>query len=98
MCGLASDERMMDAKYLNHKFKLFPFYEMFLVINHVELNGVSLKNYHFVLRFKFVKVNLVFTRLKNRQIIMKLYFKNQFIFPYYININIFIIYTFLINI
>ena len=25
ICGLASDERMMDAKYLNHKFKLFTF-------------------------------------------------------------------------
>ena len=57
ICGLASDERMMDAKYLNHKFKLFSFYEMFLVINHVELNRVSLKNYHFVIRLEFVKVN-----------------------------------------
>ena len=35
ICRLASDERMMDAKYRNRKFKLSSLMRCFLVINHL---------------------------------------------------------------
>ena len=57
--AVASDERMMDAKYHNRKFKLVSFCKMFLVKNYLRLYSSVFEEYiMFVVCIKFSKIKL----------------------------------------